>query len=137
MALGGRIFRGDEDGGPCIGCHGADARAARSAATSTGGKWLWANGTLSSIRQIIENGVPHPKAHACPDAAQGRRRAFGSRRRRACRLCMEHQPEKSRRRASLRALVCDAALPVAQPRSGPTGRDELQSFAIIGIEDPA
>jgi glucose/arabinose dehydrogenase/cytochrome c5 len=64
VALGGRIFRGEEDGGPCIGCHGADARGGPLGGDLTGGKWLWANGSLSSIRQVIENGVPHPKAHA-------------------------------------------------------------------------
>ena len=64
VALGGRIFRGEEDDGPCIGCHGADAKGSPLGGDLTSGKWLWANGSLSSIRQIIENGVPHPKAHA-------------------------------------------------------------------------
>ena len=64
VALGGRIFRGEEDGGPCIGCHGADARGGPLGGDLTGGKWLWANGSLSSIKQVIESGVPHPKAHA-------------------------------------------------------------------------
>ena len=64
VALGGRIFRGEEDAGPCIGCHGADARGGPLGGDLTGGKWLWANGSLSSIKQVIENGVPHPKAHA-------------------------------------------------------------------------
>ena len=64
VALGGRIFRGEEDGGPCIGCHGADAKGSPLGGDLTSGKWLWAKGSLSSIRQIIENGVPHPKAHA-------------------------------------------------------------------------
>jgi mono/diheme cytochrome c family protein len=64
VALGGRIFRGEEDGGPCIGCHGADAKGGPLGGDLTSGKWLWAKGSLSSIKQVIENGVPNPKAHA-------------------------------------------------------------------------
>jgi glucose/arabinose dehydrogenase/mono/diheme cytochrome c family protein len=71
VALGGRIFRGEEEGGPCIGCHGADARGGPLGGDLTSGKWLWAKGSLSSIKQVIENGVPHPKAHAAAMPPKG------------------------------------------------------------------
>ena len=39
------------------------ASARRSAPTFTSGTWLWGDGSLQSITDIIKTGVPKPKQH--------------------------------------------------------------------------
>ncbi len=34
-------------------------------------RWLWGNGSLTSIEQVVENGVPHPKEYRDPMPPKG------------------------------------------------------------------
>lgn len=63
IALGGKIFRGEADGGTCGGCHGSDAAGGPIGPDLTSGKWLWSDGSLAGLTQTIQNGVANPKAH--------------------------------------------------------------------------
>jgi glucose/arabinose dehydrogenase len=63
VALGERIFHGEVDGGTCAGCHGADGKGTSVGPDLTGGKWIWGDGSLTSIEQIISMGVPNPKVY--------------------------------------------------------------------------
>ena len=60
VALGERIFRGAK-GGTCAGCHGANAKGTRLGPNLTDGKWIWGDGSVTSISEIIAKGVPNPK----------------------------------------------------------------------------
>ncbi len=63
IALGGRIYHGEERGGTCAGCHGADARGSSVGPSLLGPKWLWADGSVPSIAQVITTGVARPKRY--------------------------------------------------------------------------
>ncbi|MEA2739160.1 MAG: hypothetical protein QOH05_2467 [Acetobacteraceae bacterium] len=63
VALGGRIFHGEVDGGTCAGCHSADGKGTAVGSDLADGHWLWGNGSLQAITHTIENGVPNPKDH--------------------------------------------------------------------------
>jgi mono/diheme cytochrome c family protein len=63
VALGKKIFHGEVAGGTCAGCHGADGIGTPVGADLTSGTWLWGDGSLRSITDIIKNGVPQPKQH--------------------------------------------------------------------------
>jgi glucose/arabinose dehydrogenase/mono/diheme cytochrome c family protein len=63
VALGDRVFHGHVGSAPCVGCHGSDAKGTPLGPDLTGGTWLWGDGSLQSITQIITNGVPNPKAY--------------------------------------------------------------------------
>lgn len=63
VALGDRIFHGGVDAGTCSGCHGANAKGTSVGPDLTSGKWIWGNGSLNSIEQIISMGVPNPKVY--------------------------------------------------------------------------
>ncbi len=63
VALGERVFRGQVGGGTCEGCHGSNAKGTSLAPDLTNSKWLWGDGSLASIRQVIANGVPQPKQY--------------------------------------------------------------------------
>ena len=60
VALGERIFRGAK-GGTCAGCHGANAKGTPLGPNLTDGKWIWGDGSVTSISEIIAKGVPNPK----------------------------------------------------------------------------
>ena len=60
VALGKRIFRGAK-GGTCAGCHGANAKGTPLGPNLTDGKWIWGDGSVTSISEIIAKGVPNPK----------------------------------------------------------------------------
>ncbi len=60
VALGDHIFHG-QAGGTCEGCHGSDGKGTPLGPDLTSSKWLWGDGSLASIDQIITNGVPNPK----------------------------------------------------------------------------
>lgn len=70
VALGERIFHGDQ-GGTCAGCHGANAKGTPLAPDLTSGKWLWGDGSVSSIAGIITKGVPEPKNYRSPMPPMG------------------------------------------------------------------
>jgi glucose/arabinose dehydrogenase/mono/diheme cytochrome c family protein len=63
VALGERIFDGDVGGATCAGCHGAGGIGTPVGPGLTSGKWLWGDGSLESIKQMIAKGVPEPKEH--------------------------------------------------------------------------
>jgi glucose/arabinose dehydrogenase/mono/diheme cytochrome c family protein len=71
VALGGRIYHGQVAGAPCEGCHGTNAEGTPLAPDLTNGKWLWGDGSLASITQIITNGVPSPKNYRSPMPPMG------------------------------------------------------------------
>ncbi len=61
VALGARIFHGEVGGGTCTGCHGSDGKGTPLGPDLTDGKWLWGDGSIPSIAEIISQGVPNPK----------------------------------------------------------------------------
>jgi mono/diheme cytochrome c family protein len=63
VALGKKIFHGEVAGATCAGCHGADASGTPVGADLTLGTWLWGDGSLQSLTDVIKNGVPKPKQH--------------------------------------------------------------------------
>jgi len=63
VALGGRIFHGQEAGGSCSGCHGSDGKGSTVGSDLTSGKYLWGDGSIAAIMHTIENGVPKAKEH--------------------------------------------------------------------------
>jgi glucose/arabinose dehydrogenase len=71
VALGDRIYHGQVGGAPCEGCHGTNAKGTPLAPDLTSNKWLWGDGSLPSITQIITNGVPNPKNYRSPMPPMG------------------------------------------------------------------
>ncbi len=71
LALGDRIFHGEAAGGTCAGCHGTNAGGSPLAPSLVSGHWLWGDGSLQSIEQIVGNGVPQPKKFRSPMPAMG------------------------------------------------------------------
>jgi glucose/arabinose dehydrogenase len=71
VALGGRIFNGEDAGGTCLGCHGYDAKGSPQAPALDTGKWLDSDGSLSGITRTITDGVPKPKHFSVPMPARG------------------------------------------------------------------
>jgi glucose/arabinose dehydrogenase len=63
VALGDSIYHGQVAGAPCAGCHGMDAKGTPLAPDLTADKWLWGDGSYTSIVRTIRQGVPNPKAH--------------------------------------------------------------------------
>ncbi len=63
VALGKKIFHGEVAGATCAGCHGADGIGTPVGADLSSGTWLWGDGSLQSITDIIKNGVSKPKQH--------------------------------------------------------------------------
>jgi len=61
VALGDRIFHGEVASGTCEGCHGSNGKGTPLGPDLTSSKWLWGDGSLASISQIISDGVPEPK----------------------------------------------------------------------------
>lgn len=61
VALGGRIFNGEEKGGTCSGCHGLNGGGGAMGSNLTTGEWLWGDGSLAAIEAIIRKGVDTPK----------------------------------------------------------------------------
>src|SRR5262249_16726227 len=63
VALGRKVFHGEVAGGTCAGCHGKDGIGTPVGANLASGMWLWGDGSLQSITDIVRNGVPKPKQH--------------------------------------------------------------------------
>ncbi|MGA9137270.1 MAG: c-type cytochrome [Methylovirgula sp.] len=63
VAIGERVFHGEVDGGTCSGCHGANAKGTSVGPDLTSGKWIWGDGSLNSLEQIVSMGVPSPKVY--------------------------------------------------------------------------
>jgi mono/diheme cytochrome c family protein len=71
VALGDRVFHGQVGSAPCVGCHGTNAEGTPLGPDLTSGTWLWGDGSLQSITQIITNGVPNPKEYRAAMPAMG------------------------------------------------------------------
>lgn len=71
IALGSRIFEGEAAGGACAGCHGSNAQGSPLAPGLVTHRWLWGDGSLQSIEQTVENGVPSPKKYRDPMPPMG------------------------------------------------------------------
>ena len=71
VALGDRIYHGQEGGAACAGCHGANATGSPLGPSLTSGKWLWSDGSLAGILQVITDGVPQPKEYRSPMPPMG------------------------------------------------------------------
>jgi len=61
VALGERIFRGQEAGATCTGCHGLEGKGSPVGPDLTRGPWLWGDGSLAAITRTITQGVAQPK----------------------------------------------------------------------------
>jgi glucose/arabinose dehydrogenase/mono/diheme cytochrome c family protein len=71
LVRGARVYRGQEGGATCAGCHGSNARGTPLGPDLTSGHWLWGDGSLASIAHAIEAGVPEPKAYRSPMPPMG------------------------------------------------------------------
>jgi glucose/arabinose dehydrogenase/mono/diheme cytochrome c family protein len=71
VALGDSIFNGKVAGGTCAGCHGANGIGSSLAPDLTSTKYLWGDGSYTSILGIVRQGVPKPKQHAEPMPPMG------------------------------------------------------------------
>ncbi len=67
VAAGDRIFHA----GACASCHGSDAKGTPLAPDLTSGTWLWGDGGLASITDVIAKGVPQPKRYRSPMPPMG------------------------------------------------------------------
>lgn len=71
VALGNRIYHGQERSGTCAGCHGADGKGSTIGPALTGEKWLWTDGSLASLAKVIGDGVIQPKEYPSGMPAKG------------------------------------------------------------------
>lgn len=76
VALGDRIFHGEVGGATCAGCHGSDAKGTPLGPDLTSGKWLWGDGSLPAVTQIITSGRIASEGVRGRDAPDGRRTAL-------------------------------------------------------------
>jgi glucose/arabinose dehydrogenase/mono/diheme cytochrome c family protein len=63
VELGGKVFDGEVAGATCAGCHGADGSGTPVGAVLNSGSWLWSDGSLEGITNVITEGVAQPKQH--------------------------------------------------------------------------
>jgi mono/diheme cytochrome c family protein len=71
VALGDKIFHGQEAGGTCTACHGVDAKGTPIAPNLTDSEWLNGDGSLAFIEKTVTTGVPQPKQHPAPMPPMG------------------------------------------------------------------
>jgi len=71
IALGDKIFHGQEAGGTCTACHGPDAKGTQIAPDLTDDQWINGDGSLGSIEKTVTDGVPQPKQHPAPMPPMG------------------------------------------------------------------
>jgi glucose/arabinose dehydrogenase/mono/diheme cytochrome c family protein len=71
VALGDRVYHGQEGGANCTGCHGANATGSPLGPNLTGPKWLWSDGSFAGILKSITEGVPTPKQYRSPMPPMG------------------------------------------------------------------
>ena len=61
VALGDRIYHGEASNGTCSGCHGSDGSGSSVGPALNTGRWMWSDGSLAGLGNIIARGVPKPK----------------------------------------------------------------------------
>lgn len=66
VALGDRIYHGQVGGASCTGCHGAKGTGSPLGPDLTDKKWLWGDGSYTSIAKTITDGVMQPKEYRSP-----------------------------------------------------------------------
>jgi glucose/arabinose dehydrogenase/mono/diheme cytochrome c family protein len=71
LMRGARVFRGQEGGATCTGCHGSNAKGTPLGPDLTSGQWIWGDGSLASITHIIADGVAEPKNYRSPMPPMG------------------------------------------------------------------
>jgi len=71
VALGDRVYHGQEGGAPCAGCHGANGTGSPLGPDLSGRKWLWSDGSFAGILKSITEGVPNPKQYRSPMPPMG------------------------------------------------------------------
>jgi glucose/arabinose dehydrogenase/mono/diheme cytochrome c family protein len=71
VLLGAQIFHGKAAGGTCSGCHGSDARGSPQAPSLVSGRFFMGDGSLTSIRTTIADGVPKPHDYEVPMPPKG------------------------------------------------------------------
>lgn len=71
VALGDRIYHGQEAGGTCTACHGDKGTGSPLGPDLTKNKWLWSDGSWAGITKSITDGVPKPKQYRSPMPAMG------------------------------------------------------------------
>jgi glucose/arabinose dehydrogenase len=68
---GGKIFRGEVADGTCAGCHGPEAKGGALGPDLTSGAWMWSDGSLTGIKDVIAKGVATPKKAHSPMPPMG------------------------------------------------------------------
>jgi len=71
IALGQRIYTGQERSGTCAGCHGVDGKGSTLGPSLTGPDWIWTDGSVASIAHLIHTGVVEPKQYPTGMPADG------------------------------------------------------------------
>jgi glucose/arabinose dehydrogenase/mono/diheme cytochrome c family protein len=71
LKRGARVFRGQEAGATCAGCHGSNAKGTPLGPDLTTGQWLWGDGSLAAITRTIADGVAEPKRYRIPMPPMG------------------------------------------------------------------
>jgi len=71
VALGDRVYHGQEGGASCTGCHGDNAKGTPLGPDLTDKTWLWSNGSYPGIAKTITDGVPQPKNYRSPMPPMG------------------------------------------------------------------
>jgi len=73
VALGDRVYHGQEGGAACTGCHGdtAEGTPLAPALAGKGKKWLWSDGSYAGIAKTITEGVQQPKEYRSPMPPMG------------------------------------------------------------------
>jgi glucose/arabinose dehydrogenase/cytochrome c553 len=61
IALGRRIFHGEERAGTCSGCHGDDARGSSVGPDLASSRWAYGDGSVAAIAKTINEGVLKPR----------------------------------------------------------------------------
>jgi glucose/arabinose dehydrogenase len=71
VALGDRIYHGQEAEAPCAGCHGEKGTGSSLGPSLTSQKWMWSDGSFAGILKTIKEGVPQPKKYRSPMPPMG------------------------------------------------------------------
>ncbi|MGA3348761.1 MAG: c-type cytochrome [Candidatus Sulfotelmatobacter sp.] len=71
VALGDRIYHGQEAEAPCAGCHGEKGTGSSLGPNLTSQKWMWSDGSFAGILKTIKEGVPQPKKYRSPMPPMG------------------------------------------------------------------
>lgn len=71
VALGERIYRGEEARAGCTGCHGESGEGTQLGPALKGEEWLWSDGSYAGIAKTITEGVAEPKRYRSPMPAAG------------------------------------------------------------------